>query len=103
MSTTATYGVYLRVRVHPEKREEFIQLVTELAANVKANEPDALIYEFLQAEDPNEFVFFECFTDEAAFERHQQMDYHVAMSDAGWACLSEDPHIEPLQCITARA
>ena len=87
----------MRVRVKPEKRDEFVGLITELAANVRANEPDTLIYEFLQAEDPNEFVFFECFTDEAAFERHREMDYHVAMSDAGWACLSEDPHIEPLQ------
>ncbi len=90
------YALYMRVRVKPEKRDEFIGLITELAANVKANEPETLVWEFLQADDPDEFVFFECFTDEAACDRHQCMDYHLAMSDAGWACLSEEPHIEVL-------
>lgn len=42
-------------------------------------------------------MFFECFTDEAAQQRHQQMPYHVAMSSAGWACLDGQPVIEFLK------
>ncbi len=102
MSANKSYAMYIRVRVKPEKRAEFLGLIKDLAANVRAHEPDTLVFELLQAEDPNEFVFFECFKDEAACERHQQMDYHLAMSDAGYACLSEDPHIEPLQGVLAR-
>ena len=96
MSTSASHAIYIRVKVKPEKRDEFIGLITDLAANVKANEPDTLVWEFLQADDPNEFVFFELFRDVAAHERHTQAPYHLEMSDAGWACLSDDPHIETL-------
>ena len=84
----------MRVRVKPEKRGDFLELIRGLVGNIRAHEPDTLVYEVLQGADENEFVFFECFTDEAAQQRHQQMPYHVAMSPAGYACLAEDPHIE---------
>ena len=42
----------------------------------------------------HEFVFFEGFVDEAAREVHASAPYHLAMSDAGWACLEGDPTIE---------
>jgi quinol monooxygenase YgiN len=91
------YACYMRVRVKPEKREEFVALMHGLVADIRAHEPDTLVYEILQGVDENEFVFFECFTDEAAQQRHQQMPYHVAISPAGYACLAEDPHIEFLK------
>jgi quinol monooxygenase YgiN len=96
MNIMAGHGVYMRVRVKPEKRAEFIGIITGLVRNIKANEPDTLVYEFLEAADPNEFVFFERFTNQAAYDKHQQMPYHVAISAAGWACLAGDPIIEPL-------
>jgi quinol monooxygenase YgiN len=65
-----------------------------LRADVLANEADTLVYEILQGADANEFVFFECFTDEAAQQRHQNAPYHVAMSASGWACLDGQPVIE---------
>lgn len=88
------YACYMRVRTKPEKRDEFVRLVTQLRADVLANEADTLVYEILQGADANEFVFFECFTDEAAQQRHQNAPYHVAMSASGWACLDGQPVIE---------
>jgi quinol monooxygenase YgiN len=93
----ATYACSMRVRTKPGKRDEFARLVLELQANVRRHEPDTLVYEVLQGDDPDEFVFFECFTDAAAQQRHQQMPYHVAMSAAGWACLDGQPVIEFLR------
>jgi quinol monooxygenase YgiN len=84
----------MRVRVKPEKRAEFLRLMTELRRNVREHEPDTLVFEILAGADENEFVFFECFSDEAAQQRHQDMPYHVAISPAGYACLAEDPLIE---------
>jgi quinol monooxygenase YgiN len=98
----ATYACYMRVRTKPEKRDEVARLVLELQANVRNNEPDTLVYEILQGDDPNEFVFFECFTDPAAQQRHQDMPYHVAMSAAGWACLDGQPVIEFLRPASVR-
>jgi quinol monooxygenase YgiN len=97
MGKSVGYACYLRVRTKPEKRDEFVGLVTGLRANVLQQEPDALVYEFLQGSDPNEFVFFECFTDDVAYQHHAQQPYHVAMSAAGWACLEGEPVIEYLK------
>src|SRR5829696_6591599 len=58
MTTSVGYAAYIRVRTKPEKRDEFIGLVTELRANVLQNEPDTLVFEILQGKDQNEFVFF---------------------------------------------
>ena len=88
------YATYMRVRTKPERREEFLRLVTELRANVRQHEPTTLFYEILQGSDANEFVFFEGFVDEASQQAHQNAAYHVAMSASGWACLAGQPVIE---------
>jgi quinol monooxygenase YgiN len=84
----------MRVRTKPEKRAEFVSLITELRRQVLLHEPDTLTYELLQGASAEEFVFFECFTDQAAQQRHQNQPYHLAMSQAGWACLDGEPVIE---------
>ena len=94
MSNDVGLAAYMRVRTKPEKREEFLRLVGELRANVQRHEPGTLLFEVLQGNDPNEFVFFECFTGTPAQKAHQDAPYHVAMSAAGWACLDGTPIIE---------
>jgi quinol monooxygenase YgiN len=94
MSGITGYGCYIRVRTKPEKRDEFVRLILELRANALANEPSTLFFEFFQAADSTEFVFFEGFVDELAQQQHQQAPYHVAMSEAGWACLDGPPVVE---------
>lgn len=94
MSQTTGYGCYMRVRTKPHKRDEFVRLVLELRRQALANEPATLFFEFFQAADSNEFVFLEGFVDESAQQRHQQAPYHLAMSEAGWACLDGQPTIE---------
>lgn len=97
MNRSVGYAAYMRVRTKPAKREEFIQLVTELRKNVLRNEPDTYVFEIMQGADENEFVFFECFKDKAAQKFHQDQPYHVAMAPLGWACLEDGAIIEFLQ------
>jgi quinol monooxygenase YgiN len=94
MTATCGYACYIRLRTKPGKREEFLSLVRELRANVKKHEQGTVFFELLQGAETNEFVFFEGFVDEAAREVHASAPYHLAMSDAGWACLEGDPTIE---------
>jgi quinol monooxygenase YgiN len=94
MSATCGYACYIRLRTKPHKRDEFLNLVRELRANVKKHEQGTVFFELLQGAETNEFVFFEGFVDEAAREVHASAPYHLAMSDAGWACLEGDPTIE---------
>ncbi|ARU17920.1 putative quinol monooxygenase [Croceicoccus marinus] len=87
-------AILMTVLVKPGKAERFAELVTQLRKDVHANEPDTLVFEVLRDNGAaNRFHFVEVFADEAAKERHANMDYHLAMSDEGWACLAEDPMI----------
>jgi quinol monooxygenase YgiN len=97
MSKTVGLAAYMRVRTKPEKREEFLRLIGELRANVQRHEPETLLFEVLQGPDADEFVIYECFTGTAAQMQHQEAPYHVAMAQAGWACLAGEPVIEYLR------
>ncbi len=89
-------GVYIRVRVKPGRRDEFIGLLKGLVRDVKANEKQTLVFEFMQAKDPDEFVLVERFVNKEAQAAHQNAPYHVAMAASGWACLEGEAHIEQL-------
>jgi len=87
--------VIMRVRIKADRVDEFTALVTQLARDVYANEPDCLAFEVRQSQvDPTMFVFFECFRHEDAHTAHPDMPYHKAMSEAGWECVDGDPDIE---------
>lgn len=97
MSKSVGYAVYMRVQTKPEKREEFLRLMRGLHADVHRHETTTLFFEVLQGSHPNEFVFLEGFTDEAAQQAHANAPYHVAISAAGWACLAGEPVIESMK------
>lgn len=76
------------LRSSPEKRDELIRLQAELKALVHAEEPDALVYEFLQSdEDPDLFQVVATFRDEAAFDHHMHIDFHDRLVPPILACL----------------
>jgi quinol monooxygenase YgiN len=97
MPQSVGLAAYMRLRIKPEKREEFLRLISGLRANVHEHEPETLLFEVLQGNDANEFVIYECFTGTAAQKTHQDAPYHVAMAPAGWACLDGEPIIEYLR------
>jgi quinol monooxygenase YgiN len=97
MTKAICLAAYMRVRTKPDKREEFLRLIGELRSNVHRHEAGTLLFEVLQGNDANEFVIYECFTDVAAQQLHQNAPYHVAMAPAGWACLDGQPVIEYLR------
>lgn len=87
-------GIVMHVRTKAGKSDMFAALVAKLQEDVRANEPDALIFQIMRADDdPNLFVFVEVFANEAAFVAHPDMPYHKAMSAAGWACVEGEPDI----------
>lgn len=80
-----------RLRVKPDKREEFIACQTELKHLVHAEEPDAWVYEVLQSDDdPDLFFCVATFKDEAAFDHHMHIDFHERLVPPIVACLAED-------------
>lgn len=87
-------GVIMHVRTKPDKTQRFIELTTQLQKDVRANEPDTLLFQVMRSQDdPNAFGFTEIFTSMEAKEAHANRPYHVAMSAEGYACLDGDPDI----------
>ncbi|MFM9934650.1 MAG: putative quinol monooxygenase [Novosphingobium sp.] len=80
-----------RLLVKPERRDDFIGLQTELKGLVFQHEPDAIVYELLQAdEDPNLFHCIATFRDQAAFDHHMHIDFHDRLVPPILDCLAED-------------
>ena len=94
MTESIGYLGYMRVRTKPQKRDEFVRLITKLRRDALENEPGTIVFEVVQGADLNEFVLIEGFVDKAAQKIHQNAPYHVGMADAGWACLEGTPIIE---------
>lgn len=93
-------AVIMHVRTKPDKTEQFVELTTTLQRDVRANEPDTLLFQVLRSpDDPHVFAFMEIFTDAAARDRHAEQPYHVAMSAAGYACLDGDPDIRSFELL----
>ena len=61
-----------------EGREtDFERLQTELSQTAHASEPGLLVYDVVKhAEKPRTYVVYARFSDQAAFEYHQQADFH---------------------------
>jgi quinol monooxygenase YgiN len=94
-------GILMHVRTKPEKSNEFARLVAQLQKDVRAHEPDVLVYQIMRSEaDPALFVMTEVFASEAAYAAHPDMPYHKAMSAAGWACVDGQPDIQRFTPLT---
>lgn len=94
-------GIVMHVRTKAGKSDEFAALAARLQQDVRAHEPDVLIFQVMRADDdPSLFVYTELFANEAAYVAHPDMPYHRAMSAAGWACVEGEPDIRRFTPLT---
>lgn len=78
----------------PERRDRLIALQVELKQLVRAQEPDAWVYEFLQSsDDPDVFMCVATFKDEAAFEKHMHIDFHERLVPPIFETLAQEMEI----------
>ncbi len=78
--------VCVYVHVKPEFREQFIEATLENARNT-VREPGALRFDVLQqADDPNRFILYEVYKDEAGAAAHKQTPHYARWRDtvADW-------------------
>lgn len=86
------------MRAKPEKREDLIRLQSELKGLVHAQEPDAAVYEFLQADDdPDLFFCVATFRDDAAFDHHMEIDFHDRLVPPILDCLAQEMQLQFLR------
>jgi quinol monooxygenase YgiN len=86
-----------------EKREALLKILQSFVAPTRT-EPGCISYDFHHdASDPNRFVFYENFVDQAALQTHLSMPYLKPLLDHADELLAEPVHIRHLVMLSERA
>jgi autoinducer 2-degrading protein len=76
------YVACVHVHVKPEHREAFVEATLDNARNT-TQEPGNLRFDVLQqADDPNRFVLYEVYRDEAGMEAHKKTAHYARWRDS---------------------
>ncbi|WP_067687173.1 putative quinol monooxygenase [Nocardia jejuensis] len=88
-------AVIAEVHVKDGSGAEFESVVADLIEQIRANEPGNLSYQLVRAKsDPNEYRFFETYSDGAALEAHGKSDHFRAAGKLMAPLLAGAPKIE---------
>jgi len=85
------------LQIQDGKGAEFEAFFTELAKQVRANEPGNLAYQLTKSRtDPNTYKVLELYTDQDAVTHHGGTDYFKAAGPKFGAVLAGRPDVEYL-------
>jgi quinol monooxygenase YgiN len=91
---TMPITVIAKLKVQPGKEAEFEAAGKEMIATVKIAEPGTLSYVLHKnTKDPTEFIYYEVYQDQAAFEAHGKTDHMKAFGGKIGALLAGRPEI----------
>lgn len=86
--------VVARLKVQAGKEPAFEAEANKLIAHVKANEPGTLAYKLCRSQaEPTDYVFYEEYSDEAAFATHGGSEPMMAFFGAAGGLLAGRPEI----------
>ena len=92
-----TIGVIATLKIQDGKTAEFEGFFTELAKQVRANEPGNIAYQLTKSRtDPNTYKVLELYKDQDALTHHGGTDYFKAAGPKFGAVLAGRPEIEYL-------
>ena len=92
-----TIGVIAKLPIQDGKGAEFEAFFTELAAQVRANEPGNIAYQLTKSRtEPNVYKVLELYKDQDALTHHGGPDYIKAAGPRFAAFLAGRPEIEYL-------
>jgi quinol monooxygenase YgiN len=93
-------GVIAVLKVQVEKAEEFEAIFTDLAAQVRANEPGNLVYQLTRSRtEPGAYKVLELYADADALKHHGGTDYFKASGAKMGPCMAGRPEIEYLDAV----
>jgi quinol monooxygenase YgiN len=94
-------GVIATMKIQDGKNAEFEQAFTDLAAQVKANEPGNFAYQLCRSRtDPQTYKVLELYASQEALTAHGQADYFKAAGPKLGAVLAGRPEIEYLDAVS---
>ncbi len=93
-----TFTFIARMKIHPNKEQQFIAACEAMERAVSEKEKGALHYKFFRLREPYTFAVIESFVDEAADAAHQQSAHFKEIApgmieciDGGWTREFLDP------------
>src|ERR1043166_3195758 len=90
----------VKVRIKPEKRQPFLEAIEQDALHSEADEPGCLRFNVLQdTQDPNAYIFYEVYKDQAAVEAHRATPHFAAWMAASAECLDGPAERTPCQTV----
>jgi quinol monooxygenase YgiN len=93
-----------RLVVRPDRVAEFEALQQELADITHGAEPDTLVYDVLRHRDqPNVYVVYARFKDDAAMQLHQGTDFHERLVPPILAALAREMDLQFFDLVGAGA
>jgi quinol monooxygenase YgiN len=93
-------GVIATLKVAEGKNAEFEAVFTDLAKQVRANEPGNLAYQLTKSRtDGQTYKVLELYSDQDALSAHGQTDYFKAAGAKLGPCMGGRPEIEYLDGI----
>ncbi|MDL2247429.1 antibiotic biosynthesis monooxygenase [Bacteroides sp. OttesenSCG-928-J23] len=72
--------VVARIKVMEDKVNAYLELVKPLIASTRAESGNEVYTLYQMPEDPTEFIFYEEYTDQAAFNAHGGSDHFKAFA-----------------------
>lgn len=95
-----TIGIVATMKIQEGKNAEFEAFFTELAKQVRANEPGNIAYQLTKSrKDPQEYKVLELYKDQEAIDVHGKTDYFRAAGPKFAGVLAGRPEIELLDGI----
>ena len=92
-----SFTLIAKIKAKPGSEKELEDAFRDMIKKVRASEPGCLTYILHKSnEDPTAFVWYENYTDEAAFATHRKTDHMKEMGTRIASLLAEKPQIELL-------
>ena len=89
---------WIKVRIKPERREDFLAAIEVDALGSERDEPGCVRFNVLQdATDENVYYFYEVYTDEAAVTAHRSMEHYAVWKGAADTL---DGPTERIECVS---
>ena len=93
-------GVVATLKVQDGKQGEFEAIFTDLAAQVRANEPGNVFYQLTKSRtEATVYKVLELYKDQEALSAHGQTDYFKAAGAKMGPCMGGRPEIEYLDAV----
>ncbi|OOF44840.1 antibiotic biosynthesis monooxygenase [Rodentibacter rarus] len=86
---------YVPVEVKPEYNEQFKKIVTaEMAQSLKVEEGVIAMYAATEQENPNKWIFFEIYANDAAYQHHRETPHFQDYLKQTQKMLKEKSYVE---------